>query len=108
MKYFTMLALVFGLGSPIAAMAKDRHKAGCREGQQEMWMVDDGSGEHMNPVLYVCHNGVFQKARGITSYSKETGCKEGEQETWMVDDGSGEHMNPVLYVCHNGVFVRAN
>jgi len=38
---------------------ESRTMNGCREGEREVFWEDDGSGEHMVPVHYICRGGRF-------------------------------------------------
>jgi hypothetical protein len=88
----------------------DHERFSCREGSHEMFLEDDGSGDHMDQVHYTCRNGRFVKDypdhRDFHRHGRRhLSCREGSTETFLEDDGSGDHTTPVQYVCHNGRFL---
>ena len=104
---------VFILGAVLASLFTVKAEAAsCREGQREIFLEsEDGSGEGMSQVHYVCRNGRFVKLfpdhrDHQPRHAPRFTCREGQREIFHEDDGSGDHMRPVHYVCRNGRFVR--
>jgi hypothetical protein len=104
--------LTFALAICLIPLFSSKANAGhCREGTEEVFLEDDGSGEHLTPVHYVCQNGELAPMYGASRNYDSTGftsCREGSSEILLEDDGSGEFMVPVRYVCRNGRFHSVN
>jgi len=108
MKTLFALALTLGLSPFLSSHA---NAAACRSGTEEVFLEDDGSGDHLVPVHYVCRHGHYvMKFADYRRYysprysSRNYSCREGAEEMFLEDDGSGEHMVPVYYVCRGGKF----